>query len=540
MSIKRWIISIIVFIPCLLMAMPSALAVGSSKNETVYALLNNDGSVEKIYVVNQLIGEYTDYGVYTDIKNLSTTSVPLIDEDRITFPDKNVEGGLYYQGTMSAELPMIIRIGYTLNGQPVDAVDLSGASGKLEITINCSINPDCDEAVRDGLMTQISLALDMQRATDIIAPESTIVSAGRTANISNIILPGESASISINATVQDFRMDPITITLLKGTMSISGIEDTVSEFEDGFDDMYTGTDDMVEGTTELKDGMVSLLDGVGEIKNGLKRLKTGGAELHAGMVEYGSGLNAFIDGVQNLSQPSSDIMHSINELSDGGAALAQNISVISDNLTGLAASGADLKALAESLSASDDPNVAALANGTLQTLAALNELSLGLETASGGVDDYVFGVEQVALGYPSFHNGLLGISDGGSQLVPAFSRIVDSVSEYSNGVSRISTGANRLHSSINGLPDDIQKLIDGQLEFRDGIASAKDDITEKTSIFIADDDPPVSFAAPLKNHPDSIQYILTTSGIKERDIVIQLEEPAESEDFLTRLAALFK
>ena len=540
MRIKHWAIIIFVLIPCLLINMTSAMAAKTTKDEAVYVLLANDGTVEKIFVVNHLIGEYSDYGVYLDIKNLSTTSVPTIDEDRITFPDKYVEGGLYYQGTISGELPLIVLIEYTLNGQPVDADNLSGASGELEIAINCATNPYCEETIRDGLMAQIAVSLDLQKATDITAPKSTSVSVGRTANISNVVLPGEDASIVIKANIQDFRMDPITITLLKGTMSFSGIEDTVSEFEDGFDDMYAGTDDMVEGTTELKAGMVTLLDGVYTIKNGLKRLKTGGAELHGGMVEYGAGLYTFIHGIENLSQPSSDIVHSINELSNGGAALAQNISVISDNLTGLVASGSDLKALAESLLTSDDPNVVELANGTLQTLSALNGVSSGLETASFGVDEYVFGVEQMALGYSSFHNGLMDISNGGNELVPAYNRITDSVSDYSNGVSRISTGVNRLYSSINELPDDIQKLIDGQLEFRDGIAAVKDDITEKTSIFIADDDPPVSFAAPLKNHPVSIQYILTTPGIKEMRIENEIKEVAENEGFFERLAALFK
>jgi len=120
--------------------------------------------------------------------------------------------------------------------------------------------------------------------------------------------------------------------------------------------------------------------------------------------------------------------------------------------------------------------------------------------------------------------------------------MLDGADDYTGGVSKSATGAKKIYNSIKNLPDDIQSLIDGQIEFRDGISTAQNEMNETTSLFVPDDDPPVSFASPDKNHPNSVQYILTTPTIekKKAEAVRQQEETVAKEDFMTRLAALFK
>ena len=523
MKFRKYLLAALALAFCLVMTTPTVLAAdsdgpssGSEKSETVYAMLNGDGSVSSIYVVNQLLGEYTDYGTYTDIKNLSTSSTPAVDGDKITFPDENVTGGLYYQGTMTGELPLTFGIDYKLDGQTVAAESLSGAAGHLELRVTASPNEKCSAAVRDGLMAQITVKLDTQYAGNISAPDATVVTVGKTATISYVVLPGESGTLTVDADIRDFRMDAITMTLLKGTIGASGIDEKLDEFDDGFDDMLGGADDMVEGATELKDGMSSLLDGMGSLSSGLNKLNSGGKSLVSGMSEYGGNLDTYLSGVQGLAQSSADIQNGLNGLSENGVAAAQGVSDISAGLSGLSGGSADLKALAQSLAGSDDPSVAALASGVLQTLGTVDGLAGGLESASAGLNSYVSGVSQAAVGYGQFHAGLQGLADGGSQLGGAYDDILDGVDDYTGGVSKSTSGAKKIYSSIKSLPDDIQSLIDGQIEFRDGIATAQDEMNEATSLFVPDDDPPVSFASPEKNHPDSVQYILTAPAIEKK------------------------
>jgi putative membrane protein len=555
MKINRFLFAVMALALCLLPTVPSALASGegstaetsgtpsgTSKNETVYAMLNSDGSVDRIYVVNQLFGEYTDYGTYTDIKNLSTSSVPTVQGDKITFPDEYVEGGLYYQGTMTGELPLTFDIDYKLDGKPTSAESLAGAAGRLQLSITASPNEKCDPAVREGLMAQITVQLDTRCAENISAPDATVVIVGKTTTINYIVLPGESGMLAVTADVQDFHMDATTITLLKGTIAASGIDEKLDEFDDGFDDMLSGANDMVDGTTELKDGMSSLVDGMGSLNRGLGKLNSGGKTLVSGMSEYGDKLDSFLVGVEGLAQASAGIQSGLSDLSENGEAIAQGISDISANLSGLSEGSAQLKALAKTLAGSADPNVAALADGVLQTLGAVEGLADGLKTASAGLNSYMSGVAQAATEYGKFHAGLQELAEGGSQLGGAYDEILSGVKDYAGGVSKSAAGAKTFYNAIKTLPDDIQTLIDGQIEFRDGIAEARDEINETVGMFVPDDDPPVSFASPLKNRPASVQYILTTPAIEKKKVseTQQAEETAARENFFTRLADLFK
>ncbi len=542
MKFKRILVFAVVVALCLTMLSSTAFATDVSKNETVYAMLNSDGSVSQIYIVNQLMGKYTDYGSYSMIKNLSTNSVPAVSGDMITFPDKDVEGGLYYQGMMTGELPMTFNIDYLLDGKAVTANELSGAYGHLVISIKAAQNALCDETVRDGLMAQISAKLDSQYAANISASGSTTVAVGRTVTVNYVVLPGEEGVMVIEADVQDFRMDQIAITLLKGTLAAGDINEKLNEYDDGFDDMLDGANDMVDGTTELKDGMESLTDGLGDLSGGLGKLSSGGDKLYSGIKEYGYNLGDYLSGVQGMVQPSADIKEGLNGLAQSGAAAAQGVSDISDGLEALSASDSDLKALAESLAGSEDPQVAALAAGTLQTLAAMEELSGGLGTASDGLNAYISGVQQTADGYVQFHGGLEELAGGAAQLSNAFGDIKAGAHDYTDGVTKSAGGAKKIYKSVKSLPDDIQELINGQLDFRDGILTAKEEMNETTSLFIADEDPPVSFASPGKNHPASIQYILTTPAIEKKEnepVSATPQDESAQENFLTRFAALF-
>ncbi len=542
MKFKRILVFAVVVALCLTMLSSTAFATDVSKNETVYAMLNSDGSVSQIYIVNQLMGKYTDYGSYSMIKNLSTNSVPAVSGDMITFPDKDVEGGLYYQGMMTGELPMTFNIDYLLDGKAVTANELSGAYGHLVISIKAAQNALCDETVRDGLMAQISAKLDSQYAANISASGSTTVAVGRTVTVNYVVLPGEEGVMVIEADVQDFRMDQIAITLLKGTLAAGDINEKLNEYDDGFDDMLDGANDMVDGTTELKDGMESLTDGLGDLSGGLGKLSSGGDKLYSGIKEYGYNLGDYLSGVQGMVQPSADIKEGLNGLAQSGAAAAQGVSDISDGLEALSASDSDLKALAESLAGSEEPQVAALAAGTLQTLAAMEELSGGLGTASDGLNAYISGVQQTADGYVQFHGGLEELAGGAAQLSNAFGDIKAGAHDYTDGVTKSAGGAKKIYKSVKSLPDDIQELINGQLDFRDGILTAKEEMNETTSLFIADEDPPVSFASPGKNHPASIQYILTTPAIEKKEnepVSATPQDESAQENFLTRFAALF-
>ena len=74
----------------------SAQNAPSPKEEVIYGILNHDGSINNLYAVNIFSdGAITDYGNYTDIRNLTTSEKINVNGDMITI-NTNADR-FYYQ-----------------------------------------------------------------------------------------------------------------------------------------------------------------------------------------------------------------------------------------------------------------------------------------------------------------------------------------------------------------------------------------------------------------------------------------------------------
>ena len=511
-------------------------AAAAQKSETVYARLDQSGKVEHVYVVNRLIGSYTDYGSYTDIKNLSTTSVPSIEGDRISFPDEYVEGGLYYQGTAVGELPIVVSIRWYLDGKDVLAENLSGATGRLKIHIQSKPNVLCNENVRSGLATQISVPMNMKKAENISSNGASTAVVGSTATVSHVILPGESGELVIEADIRDFEMDAITIALVNSQWG--AFTEDFDALEDGIGEMLDGAWDMADGMSELKSGAGALTKGAKELNDGLGRLAANGSPLTAGMSQYGDGLSEYFSGAEQIAPASASIKSGLQEMARKGAEISGGISGISVGLNGISGSSGDLKALAQSLLTSEDESVRTLAAGTLGLIGSVESVSGNLSNASGGLDAYMAGVSQAALDYAEFDDAVMSLAQGAQPLRAGFAELRSGVADYTDGVSQSAQGMQRMYRYLKRLPSGMQELMDAQEEFKSGLSEIKDGIN--SSLINTDQSPPVSFASPYKNKPQSVQYVLMTSGIEKPKIEKQPAENGNGKTVADRFIDLFR
>ena len=121
---------------------PSGAA--SLKEEVVYVRLNNDGSVNQVYVVNSFeLGENNtiiDYGNYAYVKNLTDNNEIRLESGKVTVDAQGNQ--LYYEGfLMNPQLPWEISISYMLDGKEISPNDIAGKSGRLFIEIETDANP---------------------------------------------------------------------------------------------------------------------------------------------------------------------------------------------------------------------------------------------------------------------------------------------------------------------------------------------------------------------------------------------------------------
>ena len=333
------------------------------KSEIVYANLAATGTPQAVYVVNRFDvaapGTLVDHGDYTDVKNLTNES-DLVRSGDVTTVDVE-EGVFYYQGDAAqTTLPWNIALSYELDGKPISADELAGASGALAIRVTTTRNAAVDPAFYDSFMLQITFTLKGQESFDVQAEGATIASAGQDWTVAFTALPGHDGDFTLKAQVSDFSMDGVQIAALPYS-SVVDLPDT-GEMTDGMADLASAVSQLTDGTAQLADGIDLLAEGAQGVSEGAEA--------------FGQGLSKLDGGSSYLVSVSGDIR-------DALAAIA----------SGLA--GADLGSLAD-----------------LERLpATLRQLADGLD-GSGGLRESVAAVQQ---GYAQ----ALGVLDGAIGAIPA-------------------------------------------------------------------------------------------------------------------------
>lgn len=290
----------------------------SRKEEVVYANLDENGNVTGIYVVNSFQGgKITDYGTYSTIRNLTTTDKIHTEGDKITVTTDAEK--LFYQGDLDTkEIPWNISIKYLLDGKEYKAEQLAGKSGKLEIKISITQNPNCNETFWKGYALQASLSLDGNKCSNIVSEGATIANVGSDKQLSYIIMPGKGKEISISADVKDFEMQGISINGTKLNLNLeideSELTEKVKELQDGVKEFSDGVSELSDGTQTLADGAYSLYDGSASLEDGAGTLDAGMTSLNSGMDALQTAFNTLNNQSGNLTQGSAQMLSALQTL----------------------------------------------------------------------------------------------------------------------------------------------------------------------------------------------------------------------------------
>ena len=289
------------------------------KEEVIYANLATDGSLQSLYVVNSYDLEeetaITDYGEYTQVKNLTTTQPLSVEEGAVSFTAP--AGKFYYQGALAGrEIPWLVEVTYRLDGQPISGEELAGASGHLEMTLDLRQNPNADPRYREDFSLQTTISLDSERCRNIQAPQATVANAGGNKQLSYILLAGDEGHFSIAADVTNFEMDGIQINAIPLTLTID--DPDTSEIKDRIYDLQ-------DGARQLDDGAQTLRDGVGQLQEGSADLEEGAYDLWDGARELYRGSKKLSDGSQELAEGAVSLRDGFQQLEAGGASLKEGI-----------------------------------------------------------------------------------------------------------------------------------------------------------------------------------------------------------------------
>ena len=246
-----------------------------TKNETVYTILNSDGSVNKITVNESILNkknvkEINDYTVLDNIINLSSGSEYSKNGKNLTWSlnDSNI----LYKGTTNKSLPISVKVTYKLNGEKKELKDILGKSGNVEIIIDYT-NLDKHTVNVNGTKTTMytpfvvvtGTYIDNKNNSDIkVTNGKTYETAGKTF-VSMISTPGlieslggskELNEVKISYKTTKFELNSIYSVVMPKIVdkSILSNFDKLDPIYSKFSELQTNMDLIVSSSKELKDG----------------------------------------------------------------------------------------------------------------------------------------------------------------------------------------------------------------------------------------------------------------------------------------------
>ena len=338
-------------------AMPAFAAGKSSfsKSETVYAVMNGDGSIKSTTVSEHLysasgLANVTDKTTLTDIQNTESDAEFTQNGEELVWNTNDTD--VYYKGNTDKALPIDVKVTYALDGQEAALEDLIGKSGHLTVTVALKNNETGtvnvngkDRTIVTPLITAVGVILGGD-ASNVTAEHGMVESAAKSSVAAFVTLPGVKDSLSgllpdeVDS-IEDYLQDTVTVeadvteltcpqvmvacatsTAALGTSnvfdlsSINDLTDGINQLNDAMSQLMDGASQLVDGTSQLANGVLALLDGANTLNNGAAALDDGLGQLTNGLDTLSANNAALNAGAQQVAD---GVLASANKtLKEGG------------------------------------------------------------------------------------------------------------------------------------------------------------------------------------------------------------------------------
>ena len=230
-------------------------------DETLYLNLDYYGNISDANVVKGInfngTSSYTDFGDYLKITNMSDEQKPEIKNGSVTF-EKNKNGKFFFQGELKPDkiqAPWTFDITYKLNGVVTDADKIAGASGLVEMDIDCLPNKSVSKYMQDNMMLFVAIPVDIQKCYSVDAPESQTMTLGQYTGVVFTALPGQEGHFQVRLGTDKFESVGAIFAMTPGTVGalnkIKDIKDIKDDFRDDTNAMLDDFDNVLDDVTDV-------------------------------------------------------------------------------------------------------------------------------------------------------------------------------------------------------------------------------------------------------------------------------------------------
>lgn len=499
----------------------------TEKTETVYSVLNSDGSISDTIVSSWLhdedgINNIKETLNLTDVKNIKSNEKPSKDGNTYTWNAKGND--VYYEGTATKQLPVSVKIRYELDGQEMSAKDIEGKSGHLKLMISFTNNYSEVKningksiVIHPSYLAGGMLNMSTGKFSNVKCESGKIVNDGTNEMLAFANIPGLnetlksagldkvnnqlgiSDDVTVEADVNDFDLGSIMVGMTNEIDLASELGEigSVSELTDGIDQLIEADDQLIDGSKQLYDGTTQLKEQAAPLtgsSNQVRQLSAGAIQLNDGVKALQTGLTAYTNGVDTLaagSQQLYGIPQGVSQIQNGVSGnLGQGKTNLLDGATALNEGLKQLEAQVNTL----NPNELDTMQGQIQTAmgtlgdmqktitddsATFGDLSNSLNTASNAITTITKYNDDLKSDVGTLKNDVSDLKD---QISNKNNEIDEKNNEIKEQIKLINDQINKINQATEDANSNIDTAYTTAVNALNEAKSATDDVEKQEKI----------------------------------------------------------
>lgn len=363
--------------------------------------------------------EFTDFGDYKDVYNMSTFDEPVLKDGSVYWKLDTDKQRFYYEcipnDTVNIQMPWNFDVSYKLNGVPVEADKCAGASGTIQMDIHAVPNDYASEYYKNNMMLVCATGIDMSKALSIDAPGAQIQSFGTYKLVMFMGLPGEENTFTVRIGSNDFESMGLIMFMTPATTSaldiMSSMRDIKDRLENSGDNLYAGVSSMLSTMQAVQGSLSSMSKGISGIDQVRKQL---------------------IRDRGTIDPRTDAALAALNELTGQSDSLIPELSTTKDTLTSL--------------------------NATTSSILTT------LEESGADVTEYQKLLEQVKTSLGNLEDLFDDLDDETSNGSWNISQVRSASENLSKELEALRDDLDKLSKNLNTLPDDLSSKVSDNLE----------------------------------------------------------------------------
>lgn len=564
-----------------------------TKDETVYAKLNSNGSYKNIIVNEHLINnlnqdELEDITDLQNILNINGNEKFVRKDNSLTW----IAGGndIFYQGTIKKELPISLHIKYYLNGEEKVLDDIIGKSGRITIKIKYQNNDrhyvnlnGKHELLYTPFIVTTGTIIDNKNNSNIEVTNGKTINNGTKNMVIGISAPGLYESLNLPF-LKD--LDEVTINFDTQKFELASIysvftpkiidSDDLKIF-DKMDLLYDNVNTLSGSMNEIKEGIDTLTEGASKIDNGASQIYQNLELIENKMEEVETGIISVDDGLKQILQKLKETKELLNNTNseDEMAKIEYLINLNDIGIEKLVEANNILKTNYDNFGLKD------LTSKIIMAFTAETYKSFGLDNLT---DDEVLEMNIKLLTikntYETSYNEnqtLIELLNGDNSAIKKMADSITSTkgeidtlivtlekyiteielgtSTLSNGMAQIKEGTKLLTGKTNELWNGTTKIYNGTSELSEGITKFNDDgiskinnyingnvksIESKVNALIELGEDYDTFTMKSKENEGKTKFILVVDSVKVKEQQKDFTKEKVKDSFWARIKNLFK